>query len=99
MEKKIEKSEDKTHLEGERFSNNNKKVECDKNLPYCLSNTEEKDIKKNSKFIVHKNNHQIKLYDNYFFDDVESKIVEDNNDDINISQNSLVVQRQKHLCS
>ena len=97
--KKIEKSEDKTHLEGERFSNNNKKVECDKNLPYCLSNTEEKDIKKNSKFIVHKNNHQIKLYDNYFFDDVGSKIEEDNNDDINISQDSLIVQRQKHLCS
>ena len=97
--KKIEKNiENDTYLTSEKSTDNKKKVECDKNLPFCLCNNEEKEIKKNSKFIVHKSNHEIKLYDNYFFEDVGSKIEENDNDDLNISQDSLVVQRQKHLC-
>ena len=77
---------------------NKKKINCDTKLPFCLCNNEEKEITKNSKFIVHKMNHEIKLYDNYFFDEVYSKIEEDNKYDLNISQDSIIIQRQKHLC-
>ena len=84
-----------------------KKKECDKSLPYCLCNNEENDIEKNSNFIVHKMNHEIQLYDNYFFEVIEQKKemddnkiinIDDNNDDLNISEDSILIQRQKHLC-
>ena len=79
------------------------KIKCDKNLPFCLYNNEEKNISKNSKFIVHKMNHEIKLYDNYFFEEINKKDNEneknDADDDLNISQDSLIIQRHKHICS
>ena len=95
--KKIEKEVvSETYMENDKV--NKKKINCDTKLPFCLCNNEEKEITKNSKFIVHKMNHEIKLYDNYFFDEVYSKIEEDNKDDLNMSQDSIIIQRQKHLC-
>ena len=95
--KKIEKSvEAETYLGDEK---NNDNVKCDKTLPFCLYNNEEKNISKNSKFIVHKMNHEIKLYDNYFFEEINSKPNNINEDDyFNTSQDSLMIQRQKHIC-
>jgi len=95
--KKIEKSvEAETYLGDEK---NNDNVKCDKTLPFCLYNNEEKNISKNSKFIIHKMNHEIKLYDNYFFDEINSKPDDINDDDyFNTSQDSLMIQRQKHIC-
>ena len=69
-----------------------------------MYNDEENNINKNSKFIVHRMNHEIKLYDNYFFEELhkeenENDIIEnDNNENLNISQDSLIIQRQKHIC-
>ena len=97
--KKIEKTvEAETYLGDEKNHDNN--VKCDKTLPFCLYNNEEKNINKNSKFIVHKMNHEIKLYDNYFFEETNNKNNDDINDYdyINSSQDSLMVQRQKHIC-
>ena len=96
---KIEKTvEAETYLGDEKNHDNN--VKCDKTLPFCLYNNEEKNINKNSKFIVHKMNHEIKLYDNYFFEETNNKNNDDINDYdyINSSQDSLMVQRQKHIC-
>jgi hypothetical protein len=95
--KKIEKSvEAETYLGDEK---SNDKAKCDKTLPFCLYNNEEKNISKNSKFIVHKMNHEIKLYDNYFFEEINSKPNDINDDDyLNTSQDSLMIQRQKHIC-
>jgi hypothetical protein len=111
--KMIENSVEKDTFKG---SNNQKKeIKCDKSMPYCLYNKDSEDIKKQSRFIIHKMNHKIELYDNYF-DDIHYKSNEDNNsnkenniinDDIiniennnelNISQDSLLIQRQKHCC-
>ena len=95
--KKIEKSvEAETYLGDEK---NNDNVKCDKTLPFCLYNNEEKNISKNSKFIIHKMNQEIKLYDNYFFEEINSKPDNINDDDyFNTPQDSLMVQRQKHIC-
>ena len=111
--KMIENSVEKDTFKG---SNNQKKeIKCDKSMPYCLYNKDSEDIKKQSRFIIHKMNHKIELDDNYF-DDIHYKNNEDNisnkenniiNDDIiniennnelNISQDSLLIQRQKHCC-
>ena len=98
----IEKTVDNETIIDNFNENSKKKIQCDKRLPYCLENNDEKDIKKNSNFIIHKMNHEIKLFDNYFFDEVNSKNEDDNNltenDELNISLDSLVIQRQKHLC-
>ena len=98
--KKIEKTvEAETYLGDEKNNDNSK---CDKALPFCLYNNEEKNINKNAKFIVHKMNHDIKLYDNYFFEEIKLKNEDiDNNgdDDLNTSQDSLLIQRQKHICT
>ena len=101
--KRIEKKvEEETYLGDEQYKEN--KIKCDKDLPFCLYNNEEKNISKNSKFIVHKMKHEIKLYDNYFFEEINKKDNENENeknddDDLNISQDSLIIQRQKHICS
>ena len=93
--KKIERTIDNDTFLGNEINNEN--VKCDKKMPFCLYNNEEKEITKNSKFIVHKMNHEIKLYDNYFFHELNNKI-ENNKDDLNISQDSILIQRQNHLC-
>lgn len=105
--KKWKKKIGKT-VENETFLGNEKKIveniKCNKTLPFCLYNDEENNINKNSKFIVHRMNHEIKLYDNYFFEELhkeenENDIIEnDNNENLNISQDSLIIQRQKHIC-
>lgn len=101
-------------IEKETFIGNNKskkEIKCDKTMPYCLYNKESEDINKQSRFIIHKMNHKINLDDNYFdyIDnknklDINSNNISDNiinvenNDELNISQDSLIIQRQKHLC-
>ena len=93
--KKYEKSINNESFLGNNNTNNN--VKCDTKMPFCLYNNEEREISKNSKFIIHKMNHEIKLYENYFFDDLNKNEAK-NKDDLNISQDSLLIQRQKHLC-
>ena len=95
------------------FSNYNTK--CDKSKPFCLYNNEENNINKNKQFIVHKSNHDIKIFKNYFFDNnnnpnkeanekekininIENQINIESFDDINISCDSLIIERQKHVC-
>ena len=95
------------------FSNYNTK--CDKSKPFCLYNNEENNINKNKQFIVHKSNHDIKIFKNYFFDNnnnpnkeanekekininIENQINIESFDDINISCDSLSIERQKHVC-
>ena len=96
-------------------------IKCDRNMPFCIYNNEENNIKKNKQFIVHKINKDIKIFNNYFFDktneklnkknikikeeeDEEKNIDNDNElnigclDDINISADSLIIERQKHIC-
>ena len=106
--KMIENSVEKDTFKG---SNNSKKdIKCDKSMPYCLYNKDNEDIKKQSRFIIHKMNHKIELDDNYF-DDINNKdnkninnninndiINVENNNELNISQDSLLIQRQKHFC-
>ena len=106
--KMIENSVEKETFKG---SNNSKKdIKCDKSMPYCLYNKDNEDIKKQSRFIIHKMNHKIELDDNYF-DDINNKdnkninnninndiINVENNNELNISQDSLLIQRQKHCC-
>ena len=83
------------------------KVKCDKTKPFCLYNLEENNINKNKQFIVHKSNHNIKLFDEYFFETLNDKKNEGDNklqnledsNDLNISADSLVIERQIHLCS
>ena len=94
-----------------------KDIKCDKEMPYCLYNKDGEDIKKQSRFIVHKINHKIELDDNYFdnIDEYQNNENEDNknkknniingdinsienNNELNISQDSLLIQRQKHYC-
>ena len=84
-------------------SMNTKKIECDKTLPVCLYSNEENDIAKNSKFIIHRMNKEIHFYDNYFFEEINKKKDmddngDDNKDDLNISENSILIQRQIHKC-
>jgi len=107
-----------TSVEKETYigsSNPKKDIKCDKSLPYCLYNKDSEDIKKQSKFIVHKMNHKIQLDYNYF-DNIDKDNNEDFNnnnnkindndiinvnnelDKLNISQDSLLIQRQKHCC-
>ena len=89
-------------------ANPKKAIKCDKSMPYCLYNKDGEDIKKQSKFIIHKMNHKIELDDNYF-NDIDNKNNKDNNinnniinlendNELNISQDSLLIQRQKHFC-
>ena len=89
-------------------TNPKKVIKCDKSMPYCLYNKDNEDIKKQSRFIIHKMNHKIELDDNYF-NDIDNKDNKDNNinndiinvennNELNISQDSLLIQRQKHCC-
>ena len=103
--KKIETSVDNETFIKKNNNNLNNEIICDKKLPFCLCNDEEKSIKSNSRFIIHRMNHDIKLYENYFFDEIDNKDEnindeknEKNEDDLNISQESLIIQRHKHLC-
>ena len=99
-------------------------IKCDRNMPFCLYNNEENDIEKNKHFLVHKNNYEMNIIQNYFFDNLNKKEkkeenkeqknkikenIENNNniniendfinDDLNISANSLLIERQKHICN
>ena len=97
--KQIQSSvDDETYLRNTK--NDTKNVQCDKKLPFCLYNDEENDINKNSKFIVHRMKHEIKIYDNYFFEETNKMNNENynDNDDLNTSEDSILIQRQKHLC-
>jgi hypothetical protein len=75
-------------------------TKCDKNLPYCLFNNEEEKISKNAHYIIHKMNQDVKIYKNYFFDEIKgvNEVNSDDKNNLDISQNSLLVQRQKHIC-
>ena len=89
-----------------------KEIKCDINMPFCLYNNEENNINKNKQFIVHKTKYELKLIDNYFFDHIykdkiknEDKNIDIGNqlnvesfNDLNISANSLIIERQKHIC-
>ena len=97
--KKIENTIEKETYIGTEKKNNNEEINCDKNLPFCLYSDEDKDIKKNGNFIIHKINHEIKLFDEYFFGEVVNQNEDKNENELNISRDSLLVQRQKHLCS
>ena len=91
-------------------------LKCDKTKPFCLYNNEENNIKKNKQFLVHKTNHEIKIINNYFFENVYNNLQKENDEmkkisenienqlniesinDFNISTDSLIIERQKHLC-
>ena len=88
-----------------------KEVKCDINMPFCIYNNEENNINKNKQFIVHKTKYELKIIDNYFFDniykdkveeekniDVENQLNVESFNDLNISANSLIIERQKHIC-
>ena len=100
-------------------------IKCDRNMPFCLYNNEENNIEKNKHFLVHKNNYEMNIIHNYFFDNLNKKEkkeqkeekkeqkneIKENqennniniendfiNNDLNISANSLIIERQKHIC-
>ena len=110
---KIENSTQAETMLNRPFSNENN-IKCDKSKPFCLYNNEENNIDKNKQFLVHKINHEIKYVDNYFFEEIknnDNKIKKESNninieeqlnmkslDEINISSDSLLIERQKHKC-
>ena len=93
-------------------------VKCDRTKPFCLYKNEENNVDLNKQFLIHKSNHNLILYDNYFFDNINNKqknieqninkeenktnsnniIIKESNQDLNISADSLVIERQKHIC-
>ena len=87
-------------------------IKCNKNMPFCLYNNEENNINKNKQFLVHKTNYDLKIINNYFFDNIknkennekdkneniENKLNIECSNDLNISANSLIIERQKHIC-
>ena len=91
-----------------------KSTKCDRTMPFCTHNDEENNIEKNKHFVVHKTNYEMNIIPNYFFDNInnkenkeeEEKPKEENNihieneiiNDLNISANSLLIERQKHIC-
>ena len=90
-----------------------KSIKCDRTMPFCMHNNEENNIEKNKHFVVHKTNYEMNIIQNYFFENVhnkenkeEEKTKEENNinieneiiNDLNISANSLLIERQKHIC-
>ena len=97
-------------------SNSNNIMKCDRAMPYCIYKNEENNIAINKQFLVHKTNHKVVIYNNYFFNTIndkskESKIEKEENkvnienqlnienpNDLNISVDSLVIERQKHVC-
>ena len=101
---KIEASTQGETILNRPFSNTS--VKCDKGKPFCLYNNEENNINKNKQFIIHKINHDLKLFNNYFFDSINNQKDENNINiniknisDLNISADSLIIERQKHLCN
>ena len=99
---KIWKKQIQSNVEEETYLRNTKNsiknVQCNKKLPFCLYNDEENDINKNSKFIVHRMKHKIKIYDNYFFEETNKNENNDDIDNLNTSEDSILIQRQMHLC-
>ena len=106
----IESSAQEETMLNRPISNND--IKCNKNMPFCLYNNEENNINKNKQFLVHKTNYDLKIINNYFFDNIKNK---ENNEkdknenienalniecsnDLNISANSLIIERQKHIC-
>ena len=90
-----------------------KSIKCDRTMPFCMHNNEENNIEKNKHFVVHKTNYEMNIIQNYFFEKLdkkenkeEEKTKEENNinieneiiNDLNISANSLLIERQKHIC-
>ena len=91
-----------------------KSTKCDRTMPFCTHNDEENNIEKNKHFVVHKTNYEMNIIPNYFFDNInnkenkeeEEKPKEENNihieneiiNDLNISADSLLIERQKHIC-
>ena len=99
--RKIENTIEKETYIGNEKKITNEEINCDKNMPFCLYSEEDKKIKKNGNFIIHKINHEIKLFDNYFFEEINNLDGDDrdkNIDELNISRDSLLIQRQKHIC-
>ena len=112
---KIEESTQEETMLNRPISNTSTK--CDKTKPFCLYNNEENNIKKNKQFLVHKTNHEIKIINNYFFDNnnnknsnkeneemekinesIENQLNVESINDLNISSDSLIIERQKHKC-
>ena len=91
-----------------------KTIKCDRTMPFCIHNNEENNIEKNKHFIVHKTNYEMNIIQNYFFDNVHNKENKEEEEqpktenninieneiinDLNISANSLLIERQKHIC-
>jgi len=90
-----------------------KSIKCDRTMPFCMHNNEENNIEKNKHFVVHKTNYEMNIIQNYFFEKLdkkenkeEEKTKEENNinieneiiNDLNISADSLLIERQKHIC-
>ena len=113
--KKIESTTQEETIPNRAISDD---IKCDKTKPYCLYKNEENNILVNKQFLVHKINHDIIIYNNYFFDlnneqkklnkdkennklnkiDIEKTINIESNNELNISADSLVIERQKHVC-
>ena len=100
-------SEVKSETVANHMKNSKSDIKCDKNMPYCVANRQENDVEKNSQFIVHKLKRDYECYDDYFFNQIRSdewreeqnEISESKNvDDLNISQDSLLIERQVHTC-
>ena len=114
--KKIEESTEEETILNRPLTK--KEVKCDITMPFCIYNNEENNINKNKQFIIHKTKYELKIIDNYFFEniykdkvekekkeekniDIENKLnveSESLNNDLNISANSLIIERQKHIC-
>jgi len=106
----IESSAQEETMLNRPISNND--IKCNKNMPFCLYNNEENNINKNKQFLVHKTNYDLKIINNYFFDNIknkennekdkneniENKLNIECSNDLNISANSLIIERQKHIC-
>ena len=106
----IESSAQEETMLNRPISNND--IKCNKNMPFCLYNNEENNINKNKQFLVHKTNYDLKIINNYFFDNIknkennekdkneniENKLNIESFNDLNISANSLIIERQKHIC-
>ena len=107
------KTEEKTLNETIPIWEADNNLKCDRNMPFCLYNKEENNIEKNKHFVVHKTNHEINIIKNYFSDENDNiKEKEEKNknlndniiikneiiNDLNISADSLLIERQKHIC-